>query len=118
MEHPQPLRGRWVSALGYVDRGHSLATALAEARVLPAALDMLIWSVVQVAVASVRCEHTGLALLDIWRYFRPPGFITLADDGSLVVSSADLDTDAREALSLDRPMHAIGIADGHRHHLP
>ncbi|WP_428263331.1 HNH endonuclease [Haliangium sp.] len=45
------------------------------------------------------------------------GFITLADDGTVIVT-ADLDTEAREALGLHHPLRAIGLADGHRHYLP
>jgi hypothetical protein len=45
------------------------------------------------------------------------GFITLADDGAIVVSDA-LDTDACAILRLDRPLRVRGLADGHRAYLP
>lgn len=45
------------------------------------------------------------------------GFITVADDGAIVVSDA-LDEDARAVLGLDRPLRVRGLADGHRGYLP
>jgi hypothetical protein len=45
------------------------------------------------------------------------GFITVADDGAIVVSDA-LDADARATLGLDRPLRVRGLADGHRAYLP
>ncbi len=45
------------------------------------------------------------------------GFITLTDDGTVRVSQ-HLDADAREALGLQEPLRALGLADGHRHYLP
>ncbi|HJV26310.1 MAG TPA: HNH endonuclease [Aromatoleum sp.] len=45
------------------------------------------------------------------------GFITVADDGTIVVGDA-LDPDARRTLGLDRPLHVRGLADGHRAYLP
>lgn len=45
------------------------------------------------------------------------GFITVADDGTIVISDA-LDADARAVLALDQPLCVHGIADGHRHYLP
>lgn len=45
------------------------------------------------------------------------GFITVADDGAIVVSDA-LEAGARRLLGLDGPLHVRGITDGHRGYLP
>ena len=45
------------------------------------------------------------------------GFITVADDGALVIASA-LDEEACGLLGLDRPLRVRAIADGHRAYLP
>lgn len=45
------------------------------------------------------------------------GFVTVADDGSIVVSGA-LDDAARATLGLDQPLRMRGLADGHRSYLP
>ncbi|WP_441288575.1 HNH endonuclease [Sorangium sp. KYC3313] len=45
------------------------------------------------------------------------GFITVADDGAIVVSDA-LDAEACTTLGLDRPLRVRGLADGHRTYLP
>lgn len=45
------------------------------------------------------------------------GFITVQDDGSIVVSDA-LDADARAVLGLDQQLRVRGLADGHRSYLP
>jgi hypothetical protein len=45
------------------------------------------------------------------------GFITVQDDGTIVVSDA-LDADARTVLGLDRPLRVRGLADGHRSYFP
>jgi hypothetical protein len=45
------------------------------------------------------------------------GFITVADDGAIVVSDA-LDSAARSTLGLNQPLRARGLADGHRGYLP
>lgn len=44
------------------------------------------------------------------------GFITVQDDGAIVVS-ASLDDDARRVLGLDRPLRVRALADGHRGYL-
>jgi hypothetical protein len=44
------------------------------------------------------------------------GFVTVANDGSVVVSEA-LDADARRVLMLERPLRVCGLADGHREYL-
>ncbi|MGA8054285.1 MAG: HNH endonuclease [Burkholderiales bacterium] len=45
------------------------------------------------------------------------GFITVADDGAVLVSSA-LDAAARETLGLDQPLRVLGLHEGHRTYLP
>ena len=45
------------------------------------------------------------------------GFITLADDATLMVSPR-LGSDGREILGLDRPLRAVRLAEGHRRYLP
>jgi putative restriction endonuclease len=45
------------------------------------------------------------------------GFITIRDDGAVVVSAA-LDARARGVLGLERPLRIRGIAEGHRNYLP
>lgn len=45
------------------------------------------------------------------------GFITVADDGAIVVCNA-LDEAARSTLGLNEPLHMRGLADGHRGYLP
>lgn len=45
------------------------------------------------------------------------GFITVQDDGAIVVSAA-LDADARAVLGLDEPLRVRGITNGHRSYLP
>jgi hypothetical protein len=45
------------------------------------------------------------------------GFITVHDDGAIVVSEA-LDPDARVVLGLDQPLRVRGLADSHRGYLP
>jgi putative restriction endonuclease len=45
------------------------------------------------------------------------GFITVADNGAIVVSEA-LDSDARAALGLDQPLRVRRLTDGHRSYLP
>jgi len=45
------------------------------------------------------------------------GFITVADDGAIVVSEA-LDASSRAVLGLDQPLRLRGITDGHRGYLP
>lgn len=45
------------------------------------------------------------------------GFISVQDDGAIVVSET-LDADARAVLGLDQPLRIRGITDGHRSYLP
>ncbi|MBP0588720.1 HNH endonuclease [Paraburkholderia sp. LEh10] len=45
------------------------------------------------------------------------GFITVADDGMIIVSDV-LDAEARATLGLNRPLCVRGLGDGHRAYLP
>lgn len=45
------------------------------------------------------------------------GFITVADDGAIVVSDG-LDFDARSILTLDQSLRVSGLMEGHRAYLP
>lgn len=45
------------------------------------------------------------------------GFITIADDGAVVVSAA-LDVEARQTLGLDSPLRVRALHEGHRAYLP
>lgn len=45
------------------------------------------------------------------------GFVTVADDGAIVVSDA-LDAAARTMLGLEQPLRVRGLCDGHRAYLP
>lgn len=45
------------------------------------------------------------------------GFVTVADDGAVVVAGV-LDAPARTVLGLDRPLRVAALADGHREYLP
>lgn len=45
------------------------------------------------------------------------GFITVADDGTVIVSP-DLAAEDREVLGLHQPLRTIRLTDGHRHYLP
>lgn len=45
------------------------------------------------------------------------GFITLQDDGAIIISDA-LEADDRAVLGLDRPLRVRGITDSHRGYLP
>lgn len=63
------------SILDLVDDGDSLADALMRVRELPeeqrlAALKKVIDPQLEVCEAGQRCSETGLALIDVWRYFR------------------------------------------------
>src|SRR5690606_36923790 len=75
METPRFFEGKRVSVLDLVDNGSELAADLAHAALAPPSrrgelLDRIISPTLQVATAKDLCEHTGLPLLDVWRYFR------------------------------------------------
>ncbi len=61
--------------------------------------------------------YNGLLLVAHFDAAFDRGFITVQDDGALVVSDA-LDADARATLGLDRPLRVRGITDAHRAYLP
>ena len=45
------------------------------------------------------------------------GFVTIADDGLLIVADS-VDPQARRLLGLDRPLSARSLTAGHRRYLP
>jgi hypothetical protein len=68
-------RGKRASIVDLVDDGASLARALGRVNDLPEAeradaLKAVIDPVIEIAEAGAKCADTGLALIDIWRYFR------------------------------------------------
>lgn len=74
MERRRVHAGRWVSIFSLMRDGRELAAALRRVSELdedeqPEALRTVIDPYVQV-VDDSRCEHTGLLLKEIWRYFR------------------------------------------------
>jgi len=74
MERPREYLGSFVSIFNLMRDGGELAAALAsaaaEAKDDPSLLRKAIDPYVQVVSREARCEHTGLRLVDIWRYFR------------------------------------------------
>lgn len=61
------FHGERVSILDLADDGPSLAAALADCGDRP---DTVVRPYLQAVMAKARCEHTGILLTDIWRYFR------------------------------------------------
>lgn len=76
LERRQPHGSGWRSIFSLMRDGRDLAEKLASARELTAGPDRLcalraaVDPYVQVVERGVACEHTGLDLYDIWRYFR------------------------------------------------
>ena len=75
METRRVHEGRWLSVFDLMRDGRGLARALRDANRLDAeargsALAALMQPYLQVVDERGRCEHTGLAIRDIWRYFR------------------------------------------------
>lgn len=75
MERVRSVDGKQVSVLNLVDDGHSLSDALRAVDALPPserseALACVVDPYLEVATSDAVCAHTGLPLLDIWRYFR------------------------------------------------
>lgn len=76
MEQRRLHKGEWVSIFSLMRDGRELADRLTAAVSIPGgdvnndALRQAIDPYLQVARADARCAFTGLALLDIWRYFR------------------------------------------------
>jgi hypothetical protein len=75
LERPREFGGRFVSIFSLMRDGAELKAALEDANrqdatAHVAALRAVIDPYVQIVRAGDRCEHTGLLLMDIWRYFR------------------------------------------------
>lgn len=66
MERPREHGGHFVSIFSLMRDGGELADSLRSKGATADAIDPY----VQVISRSDRCDHTGLRLLDIWRYFR------------------------------------------------
>lgn len=74
MEKPRGHKKRQVSIYNLVDDGAELAELISKMGTDPALIEKglndVIKPYVQVCEDGVKCEKTGLHLLDIWRYFR------------------------------------------------
>jgi hypothetical protein len=75
MERPREFRGKFVSIFSLMRDGDELRGALEDVGrqdgpARNAALQAVVDPYVQIVQAGVRCGHTGLLLMDIWRYFR------------------------------------------------
>jgi hypothetical protein len=75
METPRAAKSGTASVFSLMRDGRSLAASLTEARGLPETkrverLQGLIAPYLQFVDDSARCEHTGIKLIEIWRYFR------------------------------------------------
>ena len=74
MEKPREFRGTFVSVFNLMRDGKNLAASLrslaAHSGADPFLLKRVIDPYVQVVSGDERCPHTGLRLIDIWRYFR------------------------------------------------
>jgi Druantia protein DruA len=74
MERPREFNGKFVSIFSVIRDGSELAEELREIRRNgsgdPAAWQTAVDPYVQVISNGERCAHTGLRLIDIWRYFR------------------------------------------------
>lgn len=74
MERPREFGGSFVSVFSLMRDGRELAESLESAR-RSSADDQAAWRrcidpYLQVVKSGDRCEHTGLRLNDVWRYFR------------------------------------------------
>jgi hypothetical protein len=70
MERPREHEGRFVSVFNLMRDGNALAAELRSAEESGEGLKSVIDPYVQVVTPRDRCPHTGLRLIDIWRYFR------------------------------------------------
>jgi hypothetical protein len=74
MEKPREFRGRFVSIFSLMRDGRNLKAALEKAVTRsgsdPSALRAAVDPYIQPVATGERCQHTGLLLTDIWRYFR------------------------------------------------
>ncbi len=66
MERPREYEGRFVSIFSLMRDGAELADSLCSQGATAEAIDPY----VQIISRGDRCHHTGMRLLDIWRYFR------------------------------------------------
>jgi hypothetical protein len=75
MERAREFKGRFTSIFSLMRDGRELAAGLAEARAhlnngWADALARLIDPYLEFVSEEARCPHTGLRLMDVWRYFR------------------------------------------------
>jgi hypothetical protein len=70
MERPREHEGRFVSVFNVMRDGKRLAEELRAAEGSDRGLESVIDPYLQVVSPRDRCPHTGLRLVDIWRYFR------------------------------------------------
>ena len=74
MERPREYRGEFVSIFSLMRDGRDLRAALEAAAPAdpgdPQALRAAVDPYLQAVASGERCQHTGLLLTDIWRYFR------------------------------------------------
>lgn len=70
MERPREHAGHFVSIFNLMRDGKLLAAQLHDVAASPEDLKSVIDPYVQVIGPGDRCVHTGLRLVDIWRYFR------------------------------------------------
>lgn len=75
MHRPIKRGGQFTSINSLIDDGERLVPALRRCQMLSpeaaaAALGEVIQPIIQLCEESARCEHTGLRLIDVWRYFR------------------------------------------------
>jgi hypothetical protein len=74
MERPREFDGAFVSIFSLMRDGRELKAALEQvapqAQLDPSVLRTTIDPYVQIVGNEERCRHTGLRLMDIWRYFR------------------------------------------------
>lgn len=72
MERRRLFRGQWTSIFSLMRDGSELSSSLRAASIggETRALSKVIRPYLQIVTPSAKCEHTGLDLADIWRYFR------------------------------------------------
>lgn len=72
MEQPREFCGSFISIFSLMRDGRELATRLEDVGddAPPSTWRSAIDPYVQIVHAGARCEHTGLRLVDVWRYFR------------------------------------------------
>ncbi len=70
MERSRLFRGQWISVFSLMRDGRELAEALERVKRKAAPTSDAIQPYLQFVRPDERCEHTGLLLTNIWRYFR------------------------------------------------